>query len=279
MPKLNSSLLLVTTLVAIAAGPVQAGTVITLAHTELPGGTPQPLRMQVDGKRVAIDGAPGESRMIFRGDRQQMIVLDDDQKTYTVVDEAMVAGIAGQMEAAMKQMEAAIASLPPEQQEAARKMMKQQATAPPSSGAESAEKVQRTSERATKEGYPCVKYEVFDATGNQVRELWVTDWSNVKGENDLATAMKSMSAFADKLLASLSRYGGTTSGMQTSIAQWSEIEGLPIVTTEIENGVPALETVLQSIEGATLEETLFEPPKDYRAFTFGDSDDTDADGN
>jgi hypothetical protein len=276
MRNLDCSVLLVASLAAAAAAPLQAGTIITLAHTELPDGTPQPLTMKVDGRRVAIDGAAGESRMIFRGDEQRMLILDDDEKTYTVVDEAMVAGIAGQMEAAMKQIEDAIASLPPEQQEMARKMMKQQAAPPPQAGAGTAERVERTSERDTREGYPCVRYQVFDGTGTKVRELWVTDWSNVRGQDDLATAMKSMSAFADRLLASLSRYGGTGSGMQASIAQWSEIDGLPIVTTELENGVPSEETVLRSIEEARLEAEVFEPPQGYRPITLGDAGDGDS---
>ena len=263
-------------LAILAAVPAGAGTVITLEHTELPDGTARPLRMQVDGRRVAIDGAEGESRMIFRGDLQQMLVFDDQQKTYTVVDDAMVAAIAGQMDAAMKQMEAAIASLPAEQQEMARRVMRQQAAAAPADGA-SAERVERTSERATKADYPCVKYEVFDAANTTVRELWVTEWSNVRGHRDLATAMKSMSAFAQKLLASLSRFGGTTSGLETAIAQWSEIDGLPIVTTEIESGTPSMETVLRSIEEAKLDEAVFEPPEGYAPLTFGDSRDGTSD--
>jgi hypothetical protein len=266
-------LALTTVLYALTLGaPLVAGTIITVDRRDLPDGTPEPMIMSIEGRLVAIAGDPDGGRIIFRGEEQQMLIVDDEDKTYMVLDQAMIQGIATQMSAMMKQVEQAIASLPKEQQEMARRALQQQnpAAAPTATPVE--EDVRRTSERATREGYPCVKYEVFEE-GAKIRELWVTDWSNVRGQGDIATAMRSFADFAESLTSSVSGLGGASSpsSIGSSIASWWHgIEGLPIVTTDIEDGHPVEESVVRSIEAADLDpRKVFEVPEDYTLETIG----------
>jgi hypothetical protein len=264
------------TLLSIAAAPLAAGTVVNMEERELPDGDVEASVMSVDGKLVAVTATDG--RMIYRGDRNEMVLVNDDERSYFVLDANMAAGVASQMDAAMKQMEEALKDLPPEQQEMARRAMRQQSgQAPPpqvklpdaaarAQAADSGEQVERTSETATREGFPCVKYEVTEA-GEKIRELWVTDWSNVSGQANLATAMKSMLSYLEKLTESFSGIGGepTISG---AVAQWSGIDGMPIVTTEFDNGVATEETVVKSIENASVARSTFEIPEGYAKKSF-----------
>ena len=261
MRKLATLTPIILPLLLAAGAPLHAGTVVTIEDRDLPAGDPEVTTIQVEGTLVAMGSADG--RMIFRGDRQEMLAIDDENKTYSVIDDAMLEGISGMMDAAMKQMEAQIKTLPPEQQEAARKMMKQQLPAAGAAATENAETVTRTSERATKEGYSCVKYEVRDADDNKVRELWVTDWSNVPGQADLSRAIRSVAGFVAKMMAHFSRFGASASEAQASIAQWTEIDGLPVVTIEFENGEPVSESVMRTIEQADVAASAFEPPTGY----------------
>ena len=63
--------------------------------------------------------------VIFRGDRQQLVVLDHNRKTYFVLDDQVINRVSSQLGNMMAQMEARIANLPPDQREMARRMMQQ----------------------------------------------------------------------------------------------------------------------------------------------------------
>jgi hypothetical protein len=123
----------------------------------------------------------------------------------------------------------------------------------------------RTSELATREGFPCVKHEVFEGDV-KIRELWVTDWSNVGGQGDIASALSSLSDFVSTLTSSLGSLGqGAASTIGSSIAShWRGIQGMPIVTTELEDGTPVEESVVRSVEAVTLDHgQVFDVPEDY----------------
>ena len=59
--------------------------------------------------------------MIFRDDL--FLMINHDDKTYTVIDEATLEQIGSRMSAAMTKMEAQLAQMPPEQRAMMEKMM------------------------------------------------------------------------------------------------------------------------------------------------------------
>jgi hypothetical protein len=270
-------------LVALAlAPPVAAGTVVKIEQRQLPDGTPSPVTIDVQGNLVAMNS--GDSRVIFRGDRQEMLIVDDTKKSYLKVTPAMAEGIARQVDAATAQMEAAISKLPADQQAMARRMMQQQQQqarqrAPqtqtqeqvqlPSAASRAAatadtKRVDRTTATATREGYPCVKYEVYDGL-EKTQELWVTDWNNVTGHAELHAALQSLMDYQARLTSSLGRLGGAGSSMAgASLAQWWHgIDGVPVVTTEFENGKAAKESVVRSVGDQSIAPATFEVPAGY----------------
>jgi hypothetical protein len=273
---------LIVSLLAFAlAAPLAAGTVLTIEQRQLPDGTPSPAIVKVQGNLVAMNS--GDSRLIFRGDRQEMLIVNDQKKTYLKVTPAMAEGIARQVDAATAQMEAAINRLPADQQAMARRMMQQQQqqgqqqaqeqqqtqVRQPSAAARAAaiadsKRVERTTATDTREGYPCVKYEVYDGL-EKTQELWVTDWANVQGHTELAAAMKSVMDYQARLTASLSRLGpGAASMGASSLAQWWHgIDGVPVVTTDFENGTATKESVVRSVEDQSIAPATFEVPEGY----------------
>jgi hypothetical protein len=272
----------------VLASPLVAGTAVKLEQRDLPDGTVNPVLIDVQGDLVAISDAGNGSRMIFRGDRQQMLIIDDQKKTYMKLDPAMVAGVAKQVDAASAQVEAAISRLPADQQAMARRMMEQQqqraqqaaqaqqqgtqtqqqAHVPQTSATTRAaavadsKRVERTDATATREGYPCVKYEVYDGLV-KTEELWVTDWSNVNGHDELEAAVKSLQDYSAKLTASLSRFGGAKLGTNEMSSWWHGIDGAPVVTTEFENGTAVKESVVRSVEAQSFPAATFEVPAGY----------------
>ena len=267
----------------ILAAPLAAGTIVNVERRDLPDGTPSPLVITVEGDLVSIRGAADDGRVIFRGDRQQMLIVDDKEKSYMALDEAMVDGIAKQLDAATRQMEAAIAKLPADQQAMARRLMEQQQQPPPpqlrtpatAARAEAAladgEQVQRTAESGTRGGYQCTKYEVFEK-GVKVRELWVTNWDSVEGHAELEAAMQSMDQFIGKLTASFGKLGGAGSQMGGASVErwwWHGIPGMPVVTTDFESGTATEESTVKSIEASNVPSSTFEVPADYKEKKIG----------
>jgi hypothetical protein len=269
-------------LVLAVAAPLAAGTIVTTERRELPNGTAKPMVITVDANLVAISGG-GDDRMIFRGDRQQMLIIDDEKRSYLTIDQAMMTGVAKQIDAATKQMQEAIANLPADQQAMARRLMEQQQQQQPQVGqrvdvarAEAAldtgEQVRNTGETATREGYPCVKYEVHE-DGQKIRELWVTDWSNVEGRAELEAAMESMNDFAEQLTASFGNaFGAAGSPVAASgmSSWWHGIDGMPVVTTDFENGVATEVSVVRSIETSSVQGSTFEVPEGYTQKRIGE---------
>ncbi len=268
----------------ILAAPLAAGTVIKVESRDLPDGAATPLVITVDGNLVSISGAADDGRMIFRGDRQQMLIVDDAEKSYMALDRTMADGIAHQLDAATKQMEAAIAKLPADQQAMARRLLERQQQPPqvrkPAAAdraeaalaeAEQAEQVIRTDEFGTREGYPCTKYEVFEK-GVKVRELWVTEWSNVAGHDELEAAMESMDEFLGRLTAAFGKLlggDGSQLGAATLTQWWHGIPGMPLVTTDFENGTATEESTVRSIETSSIPSSTFEVPEDYKEKKIG----------
>jgi hypothetical protein len=263
----------------IAATPVLGATVLKIDRRELPGETVEPMTITVEGNLVAIS-ADGDSRIIFRGDREQMLLVDDEEKSYMVLDQAMAAGVATQLDAATQEIEAAIANLPPEQQALARRAMEQQTKQIPQARAQNrgpavgsasvapARDVRNTGETAEREGYSCVKYVVFEE-GEKVRELWVTDWSNVEGREEIEAAMQSLEEFTETLTQSLGAMGGD--GMtSTSVSSWWDgIDGMPVVTTDFEDGVAVEENILRSIDDVNVDAATFEVAENYKKKMIG----------
>lgn len=269
-------------LIAFACSPLFAGVVFQVETTYHSGSArgPESAQMSVEGVNIKMEISPrGDSsagtvkdEVVFRGDRRQMVVVDHNEKSYMVVDNAtveriggQVQGMQGQMEAAMKDAMKRLEQLDPKEREM-EKMLKERmpggAAAIPGGSARSPSEYRKTSERASKQGYPCVRYDVF-RDGEKVRELWVTDWDNVQGGVETLNAFKEMKSFYDELMGS---FAGMTDGFldldpaDNVIESYFKVAGFPVVSRSFEGGELESETVLESATERDLDSDAFEPP-------------------
>lgn len=276
------------TVIALAGSPLFAGVVFqveTTYHSGSPGTESSEMSVEKPNLKMEISHRdPGEVKdeVIFNGDRRQMVVVEHREKAYMVIDSAFaerisgqVQGMQGQMQQAMKDLEKRMEGLDPKQREMMEKMLEGKMGQPgavPGAPQGPTSEFRRTSERATKQGYPCVRYDVFRGE-EKVRELWVTDWDNVKGGQDVVDSFKEMASFYEELLDSFGQMAGASPGFfeadRNPIESLTKVDGFPVVTREFEGGELESETVLESVTERDLDPDAFEPPKGYRLRTMG----------
>ena len=262
-------LCLIPLVTVLAAGPLAAGVVYEIEvkdHGQSPPKT-ETMRASVEGRDlkvgVAAQGPGSQGEMIFRGERREMVLVDHERSTFTVMDEAALARLAGQVNQAMAQMQEALKNVPAEQRAMVEQMMKKQM--PQQQEARPAAELVKTSERATHHGYPCVKYDVM-REGRKEQELWVTDWSNVEGGTDVVEAFESMADFMRQMLDSLPSAGRGGPGVDDHVFEhMKELGGFPVVTRDFAaDGSLEGESALRSAKRQTLDPEVFEPPAGYK---------------
>jgi len=259
-------------LVWLAAAPLAAGVVYEIEVTDHEQSPPktQSIETAAEGRNLKMgiaskaEGSQGE--MIFRGDRREMVVVDHDSESYTVIDEEAIGQIAGQVNSAMAQMQEALKNVPEDRRAMVEQMMKQRMPAENTLQREDASVLENTGERGKQAGYPCVRYVVL-RDGHKVRELWVTDWDHIEGGRDVVGAFEEMAAFFGELMEAIPNMGGQGSESldETIYRYMEELDGFPVVTREFgDDGSLEGESTLRSARRRTLDPAAFEPPSGYK---------------
>ncbi len=178
-------------------GPLYAGIVMEQVRYELktPDKKDKGLLLIQDNKMLFKDTTNNVSTL-FDFDRDQMIVLDHNNQTFTVIDpDAFVKAVEDYTKKAEEMRQKHIESLPPEQREMVEKMIKEREQ---ESGKDSIGKIvisiknSEVSEEIS--GYKASKYEVFH--NNKLNEeLWLTNDLNLQDELDLKKMSNLMTEF------------------------------------------------------------------------------------
>ncbi len=253
--------------VLVAAAPAFAGVVYEIEVTDHSAGAAgtSGSRISVEGPLLKMDVISGsndmDGEMIYRGDRREMVVVNDKDESYFVLDEEQMKAMAAQINQAMSAMEQALAAVPEGQREKMREMMNKRM--PMQTNQREPAELKKTGETDTINGYPCVKYQVWRA-GILQRELWVTPWKNIEGGADTVQAFEDMSAFFKEMLDSLPQLGDR-SFADSAFEHLKEMGGMPVVTREFaDDGSLESEATLKSATQENLDPDDFEPPKSYK---------------
>ena len=258
----------------LAVSPLSAGVVFEVEVTDHAQSPPKTetvetsaegrnLRMGIAAKR---SNAPGE--VIFRGDRREMVVVDHAGQSYMVMDEEAIEQLAGQLNAVAAQMQAALKNVPEERRAMVEQMLKQRMPAGTETPKRSVSMLERTDDEAEMNGYPCVKYEV-SRDGRKLRELWVTDWDNVEGGDEVAKIFEEMADFFRQVMDAVPNMGQGGASLDDSfLDHMKELDGFPVVTREFDDdGSLEAEATLRSARRQTLDPEAFEPPSGYKRQT------------
>ncbi|MCH8180920.1 MAG: DUF4412 domain-containing protein [Proteobacteria bacterium] len=274
----TKALLAISALPAISfalASPLLGGVVFELEVTDHSGSTPQVERMQisVEGRSFMMEALPASDgrsaaaagHMIFHGDRREMVVIDHNNKAYMVMTSELFENVGTQMQ---RQLEKALENVSEERRALIEKMMKGRLGQPLSAPQRPSTDYRKTSERATKQGYPCVRWDAF-RDGEKTLEMWVTNWSNISGGSEVMDAFAEMAAFAAELMASVEKMAGGLGGASflstnNSFEAFARVDGFPVLTRRFDHGDLKNETILRSASRKSLDRAVFEPPADYK---------------
>ena len=203
-------------------------------------------------------GGDMNASVIFRGDRQHLVVLDHNQKFYFILDDRMISQVSSQLGDMMAQMESQLAKLPPKQREMAKRMMESRMP-PTATGAGKEEIPHRIESRQeTKEinGYSCQLFEVFRGK-QKVSSVWSTTEVDYK---TLTNVFVELNRFSRKIRQS-ARFANFETG--ADFLGFEGLEGFPILVETFEEGSLVQRTSFTKVapSGKTVS---FEPDPGYK---------------
>lgn len=221
----------------------------------------QTMKMYISGKNINMDVMSEEHKgtTIFRGDKELFWTIDHEKKEYTEITKEMMDQMGRSMGDAMKQMEEQMANMPPEQRAMMEQMMKGQMM---SQAASEPTTLKKTSEKKKISGYSCTKYELLRGT-EKVYEMWMTDWKNIKNGKELMAAFQAMSQFFMSLIEA-SKDSPFIQEIDNPYSYANELNGFPVLTRSIEDGVVTYEAMLKGVEKKSIPKGKFNPPKGYK---------------
>ncbi len=254
--------------VVVLSTSAVAGVVYQIEVTDHQKAPPssESIETAVEGRLLKVQtsgGATGgNGEMIYNGDRREMVLVDHDTKSYSVIDEKTMKELAEQIGQAMSMIEQALANVPEGQRAQVEAMMKKKMPQLETAQRTKTE-LKQTGERSELHGYPCVKYVVL-RDGRPIRELWVTDWKNVEGGDEVVDLFLEMSEFFQEMLDSLPKLadGG---GADQAFEHMREMNGFPVVSRELDDdGSLESESSLLAATRRDLGPDAFEPPSGYK---------------
>ncbi|MEM6930868.1 MAG: hypothetical protein AAF602_28295, partial [Myxococcota bacterium] len=260
------------------ATPAWAGVVFEVEVKDHSGTKPTTEAMQavVEGRRLkmASSKAPDRALMAFDGTKRQMTLFDHDARTYTVLDEAVLKqtmqGVSSAIEGAMSE---AMDELSPAERAQFEALMKNNPAlagrlpgmaAPPT--AKPQRELRRVGTRATHGGYACVRYDLLE-DGVRTQELWVTDWSNLKGMGEVRAVFEDLTSFFAGIVEALPSTGPMSGAlpMDDELAMMKDLRGFPVFAREFApDGSLESETTLRSSKTQAVPSSAFGPPAGYR---------------
>jgi hypothetical protein len=230
----------------------------------------------VSGASLAMDVDQGADsaggHIIYRGDRQELIVVDSAEQSYFVMDAQTASALAAHVEQMKSQVGAALDNIPASQRAYVERMMNQQQAAPaqlPSARIE----IRHVGDDAPVNDYPCTRYEVY-RDGRKISDIWVTRWENVEGGRELTPAFQGMAQFFRQLVDSLAQQTGGGSdamGNNNMFAAVNELNGFPVACYNYHpDGTIKDAVILRTSYRGELRPADFEPPAGYRRqYLFG----------
>lgn len=172
------SILLKTGLCALATGVMSVSMLaadgVLIVQRTTRGGSTETGQVQIEKSRMRAemtDPSGAKQGIVFDGARQVLDIINADRKTYSELTKADIDRLGGQVQDAMKQMQAAMANMPPAQRAQMEAMMRGRGM-PMGAGAVKTEYRKVGTDKVGR--WACDKYEVFQ-DGNKVSELCTVD--------------------------------------------------------------------------------------------------------
>lgn len=254
----------------VLVAPAVAGTVFEFATKEFGEaetifGTVQMSTSGANTRLEIISVTSGEAGgLIYKGDSNEMIILDHFDGTYVRIDQDQMNAIAGKVSAALGQMQEALEEMPPEERALAEQMLQQRLQKQES--AISADTINSLGSHGELAGVECRNFEVV-RNGRKVRELCVTAWEDLEGGAETAAALKGVADFFEEMRKAFGGSGAMDvfDRQQELFGHMSELDGYPVLYRDFDaTGAMLRETRLTAARQRDINPNFFDPPKEYK---------------
>jgi len=227
---------------------------------------------KVDGNRMRMDTQSMEGQLattaMFLGETDEMYMIDHKEKTYMVIDREQVEALASQMSGAMKQMEEALAQVPPEQREMMERMMKGRM---PNADYEppAPQVVTDLGESGSVNGVDCQWKQVTRDDALE-RKVCIADPGSIAGAQEMVALAHEMRDFAEGLMqlaksaSNMPMMGGGTMGT-AGAGMHAELDGYPLIAEDYDGeGKLIRRSTFESADEVAITGDEFTPPSDYK---------------
>ncbi|MEM8994043.1 MAG: hypothetical protein AAGF23_04545 [Acidobacteriota bacterium] len=250
---------------------VYAGAVLqatTTYHAEKPPRVEGTTTLAHDGYlRIDVettgDGQTALHDTIYRGVFGDFLLVDHGDKAFTLLDRDAISDLEAQLQYTMLQLDRQMAELPVEQ----RRRMRDALASPPAQSAPDVVKTETVEERA---GVACRLYE-FRRGDEVVKTVWVAPWDEVPGGAELRRALEGLRDFTARLKEALQSVRSEALGGaqvfdigSNPFEDFDALGGLPVHTTEFEDGKPTFETAINAFSERSMTPADFLPPPSYK---------------
>jgi hypothetical protein len=245
----------------LGAGRADAGVTLVIQH-----GANEPSVLYLDGDRIRMEngarvenGARREhaTSMIVDAASKRIIIINEQDKTYTEHTDADMKRIREQLESRRAQMEERMKTMPPEQRKQMEDMMAGMGAGPTGKAAKPRElKFESLGQKKTINGFSCDMYRVLE-NGKPAAEDCIAPWSSkLVQKSDIAGLRK----FAEEMAKSMGP-GAGGAGPQM-FEKFDKYPGFPVSHVSIEPGQHE-EDQLKSVKRGALAASLFVVPAGY----------------
>ena len=221
--------------------------------------------MMIGADRLAIrwddPSEQGHGGFIFRADKELVWVVDDQKKSYQQIDKAIVDEVAAEAATMMAQMRAKIAELPPDQRAQAEEMMKKYGGGLQEVATALKPDYRRTGETRVIGGHTCTKVDTYRGE-DLISHAWVAPYSDWNLTLNDAAVFEKMNDFVSKMT------GQMANMEKKDHIPMHELNGVPLMTQELEGGKVTRETVLESVTRGSSPSGAFEVPAGYKLQPF-----------
>ena len=245
------------------AMPLFAGVEMKLDTTDATGAVTESVKLYAQSGKIRMedvgDTSGQDMSMIFVA--KEFIVVDHGNKSYIVMDEAMVQEMGVKVNAAMEQMRAQLADMPPEQRAMVEQMMQGQMEGMMGSEEEALPtRVEEMGSGSWQSG-PCTEYAIFEGE-QKTQQICAAPLGEVEGADEAMAAFKNMAKFINSLAESMPGALGESMA-ENPMGLIDQIDGFPVRTVDYVDGQVSSETILSTVEGRDLDPALFDVPDGY----------------
>jgi uncharacterized protein DUF4412 len=223
-------------------------------------------KMWFDGGRMRTEnGGSGEGSVAIFKDKA-MYVLDPKTKSYRKIDKATVDQMATKLADARKQMQAAMANMPPERRAMMEKMMGQMGGAGGAAAEGPKRTLKNTGRTETVAGIKCTVWEA-SVGGEKSAELCAAPPGSVAGGDEMMRTLREVG----EMLKGFTQSFGAGSKMDNDWRDMETIKGVPILTRDFSGGKVTSETRLVVARKESIPAGQFDMPAGYteKKISFG----------